>query len=179
MRSLPKQVEILCQTVDAPPRLIAHLTLVHDVAVSLIEEIKQSFPALSLYEESIYFGAATHDIGKSLHQTELIEPGNAHESAGEQLLLKLGFRKHLARFARTHAAWENGKSLTLEDLFVSLADNCWKGKRISELESLIAERIAFETGKEVWDVFILLDDILQKLAENADERLAWQSTFPA
>jgi len=179
MRPLPKQVEILCQTVAASPRLIAHLTLVHDVAVSLVEEIKQAFPALSLDEESVYFGAATHDIGKSLHQTELVEAGNAHESAGEQLLLKLGFRKRLARFARTHAAWKNDESLTLEDLFVSLADNCWKGKRISELESLIAKRIAQESGKEVWEVFILLDDILQKLAENADDRLSWQSTFPA
>ena len=179
MRSLPKQVEVLCQTIDAPPRLVAHLTLVHDVAVSLIEETKRVFPELPLDEESVFFGAATHDIGKSLHRSELVEAGNAHEADGERLLVKLGIDSKLARFARTHAAWQNDSKMTLEDLFVSLADTCWKGKRVSELETLIAERIAAETGKEVWDVFILLDDVLQRLAEGADERLAWQAQFPA
>ena len=135
MRSLPKQAEIICQKVNAPPRLVAHLTLVHDVAVSLIEEIKQFLPQLSLDEQSIFFGAATHDIGKSLHRAELSETGNAHEAEGEKLLINLGVEKHLARFARTHAAWKSGEDLTLEDLFVSLADNCWKGKRISSFPS--------------------------------------------
>ena len=177
MRSLPKKVKIICRKVNAPPRLVAHLTLVHDVAVSLVEKTKSVLPTLSLDEESIFFGAATHDIGKSLYRAELSKAGNAHESAGEELLLKLGVEKHLARFARTHAAWRNNNELTLEDLFVSLADNCWKGKRVSELETLVAELIAVETKQEVWDVFILLDDILQNLAENADERLSWQSQF--
>jgi hypothetical protein len=179
MRSLPKQIEVICKNVDAPPRLVAHLTLVHDVAVSLVEETKRVLPKISFDEESIFFGAATHDIGKSLHRAELVEAGNAHESAGEQLLLKLGVEKRLARFARTHATWKGDKDLTVEDLFVSLADNCWKGKRIYELETLVAERIASETNQEVWDVFILLDDILQKLAEGADERLSWQAQFQA
>jgi hypothetical protein len=104
--------------------------------------------------------------------------GAAHESAGEQLLLKLGIDKSLARFARTHAAWQTDNDLMMEDLFVSLADNSWKGKRLAELESLIAERIADKTGKEVWNIFMILDDVLQKLAEKADERLAWQAQFP-
>jgi len=179
MRLLPKQVESICQDVNAPPRLIAHLTLVHDVAVSLTQEIKQVFPNISIDEESIFFGAATHDIGKSLYRIELIEAGNKHESAGEQLLLKFGVEKRLARFARTHADWKDDTTLSLEDLLVSLADNCWKGKRASELETLIAERIASETKQEIWNVFISLDDILQKLAESADERLSWQAQFPA
>ena len=179
MRSLPEQVEVLCQTVDAPPQLVAHLTLVHDFAVSLVEETKRILPELSLDAESVFFGAATHDIGKSLHRSELSEAGNAHEADGEQLLLKLGVDARLARFARTHAAWRTDATLTLEDLFVSLADTCWKGKRDSELETLLAERIASETDKEVWDVFILLDDVLQKLTEGADERLSWQAQFPA
>ena len=179
MHSLPKQVEVLCQTIDAPPRLVAHLTLVHDFAVSLIQETNRILPEISLDARSVFFGAATHDIGKSLHRSELIEAGNAHEADGERLLLKLGIDANLARFARTHAAWRNDDTLTLEDLFVSLADTCWKGKRVSELETLVTERIANETGKEVWDVFILLDDVLQKLTESADERLAWQAQFPA
>lgn len=178
MRSLAEQIETLCQTVNAPPRLVAHLTLVHDVAVSLVEAINFALPKLLLDTESISFGAATHDIGKSLHRAELSEVGNAHEAAGEELLINLGVEKRLARFARTHSDWKTNENLTLEDLFVSLADNCWKGKRISALETLIAEKIAAETKQEVWDVFILLDDILENLAKNADERLSWQAQFP-
>ncbi len=178
MHSLPKQVKLICQQVDAPQRLIAHLTLVHDFAILLITEIEKVLPDLKLNSESILFGAATHDIGKSLYRSELIEAGNAHEAAGETLLLKLGIDSKLARFARTHATWRSETALTLEDLFVSLADTSWKGKRISELETLIAERIAYITAKEVWDVFILLDNILQKLTESADKRLAWQALFP-
>ena len=177
MRDLPEQVQMICKTVDAPPRLVAHLTLVHDVAVSLVEEIHLKLPKLQFDAETIFFGAATHDIGKSLHRSELIEPGSEHESDGEQLLLKLGINANLARFARTHAAWQSAEFLTIEDLFVSLADNCWKGKRILELETLIAEHVASEINEEVWNVFILLDDILQKLTEDADERLMWQSQF--
>lgn len=177
MQSLPKQIELLLISVNAPPRLIAHLTLVYDVAVQLIEKIKIVFPKLSLDEESIFFGAATHDIGKSLYRSELVETGNAHELAGEKLLLEKGIEEKFARFARTHAIWNKDESLPLEDLIVSLADNCWKGKRISELENLISEKIALETNQEVWEVFINLDDILQKLTENADERLTWQSNF--
>lgn len=177
MRSLPKQVELLLISVNAPPRLIAHLTLVHDVAVQLIEKIKVAFPNLSFDAESVYFGAATHDIGKSLYPSELSEPGNIHESAGKKLLLENGIDKKLARFAETHKTWNKDKSLTLEDLLVSLADNCWKGKRVSELESLIAEKIASETNLEVWKVFINIDDILQDITGNADERLNWQAKF--
>jgi hypothetical protein len=177
MRALPKKVELLCKTVEAPPRLIAHLTLVHDVAVQLVEEIKLKYPNLQLHEESIFFGAGTHDIGKSLFHSELSAPGSEHESAGERLLIQLGIDKSLARFTRTHAAWQNDDSLTLEDLLVSLADNCWKGKRLSELENLISERIANQLNEEVWNVYMALDDLLQKISAKADERLMWQAQF--
>lgn len=80
MRSLPKQDEVLCQSVDAPPGLVAHLTLIHDFAVSLVEETKRALPELMLDKESVFFGATTHDIGKSMHRSELSEAGNAHEA---------------------------------------------------------------------------------------------------
>lgn len=177
MHNLPEQVEKLCKTVNAPPRLIAHLTLVHDVAIQLIEAIKIKFPNLSFDEKSVLFGAATHDIGKALHLSELSGAGSEHESDGVRLLVELGINEKLARFARTHAAWRTDDSLQLEDLFVALADNCWKGKRPAELENLIAQRIADRVGKEVWDVYMTLDEELQKIAEKADDRLMWQAQF--
>lgn len=179
MRPLPKRVEEICEEVNAPPRLVAHLTLVHDVACSLVEESQKRFPALELDAESVTFGAATHDIGKALHPAELVEAGSEHEAEGERLLKRLGVAETHARFARTHAAWREDASLTLEDLFVTLADTCWKGKRVPELDEMVARRIADQLGRAEWDVYLVLDDILQKLSADADERLAWQATFAA
>ena len=76
MRPLPHRVEEICEEVNAPPRLIAHLTLVHDVACSLVEELRRRLPELKLDSESVTFGAAIHDIGKALCRAELLEPGS-------------------------------------------------------------------------------------------------------
>ena len=67
--------------------------------------------------------------------------------------------------------------MTAEDLIVALADHCWKGSRNEELESQIADRIADSLGIETWGVFLTLDDILAKLANGADKRLAFQRQF--
>jgi len=213
----------LCRAVDAPPRLIAHLTLVHDVADRLISSLHNAFPNLEMDTDSILFGAATHDIGKAIHREELTAPGKLHELRGVDLLRELGISEHRARFALTHGNWrgnfgspenpelvnlkpgnlktgnpepENSKpgnsktrdlardlkKITLEDLLVALADNCWKGKRVPDLETEVVNAISRATGKDkdkdAWLVFSILDDILQELAADADQRLAWQAQFP-
>jgi len=174
---LPEQVKAILQENSAPPRLVAHLTLVHDVAFKLVAVLQDCFPQLVLDRDSVLFGAATHDIGKALHPGELTAPGNKHELAGTALLRNLGLSNELARFARTHAAWSTDKTLALEDYLVALADTCWKGKRVAELDDLVATRIAATINKERWEVFLMLDDILQGLTGDADRRLAWQSQF--
>ena len=178
LRPLPDCAKAICQAVNAPPRLVAHLTLVHDVACQLVEEIQTAWPDLDFDGESVLLGASLHDIGKALHPNELVAHGKAHEVAGEQLLIMLGVAPHLARFARTHAAWRVDSSLMLEDLFVALADTCWKGARVSELEDLTAERIAILAKQEGWEIFFKLDNLLETLAADADQRLAWQVQFP-
>jgi hypothetical protein len=178
MRPLPKQVEEICLKDNAPPRLVAHLTLVHDVACSLVEECQARLPGLKLDAESVTFGAATHDIGKALYPAELVEAGSRHEAEGERLLRECGVEASRARFARTHAAWRTDASLSLEDLFVTLADTYWKGKRLPELDGVVAKRVAAQTAGEEWEVYLVLDDILQKIWAGADQRLAWQSKFP-
>ena len=179
MRSLPKQAQEICEKVQAPPRLVAHLTLVHDVACSLVEKFQLQLPSLELDVEAVCLGAATHDIGKALHPSELVGPGSKHEAAGERLLKGFGLPETLARFARTHAIWRDDTTLALEDLLVALADTCWKGKRLSELDEMVARRVAAQIRREQWEVYLILDDILQQLTANADERLAWQAEFPA
>jgi len=59
-----------------------------------------------------------------------------------------------------------------------VADKVWKGKRVTDLEELLVDRLADATGRERWSVFLDLDDILDEIAADADRRLAFQSTHP-
>ena len=175
-RQLPAHVRELCDRVAAPPRLTAHLTLVHDVAHELLDALLKKNPHLNLNRDAILFGAATHDLGKARHLNELSEPGTQHELAGEQLLRDLGVDALRSRFARTHGDWRN-PSNDLEDLLVALADTVWKSKRVTDLEALVSEKIAANVGESRWEVWSRLDTILERLAARADERLAWQRGF--
>ncbi|MFI6068662.1 HD domain-containing protein [Micromonospora sp. NPDC051227] len=123
------------------------------------------------------FGAATHDIGKVRHPDELSGPGSAHEAAGYELLLQHGVAESSARFARDHASWHRD-GIDVDDLLVSVADKVWKGKRITDLEELLVDRLAGVTGRERWSVFLDLDEILDRIAADADRRLAFQATHP-
>ncbi|MEV1075198.1 HD domain-containing protein [Micromonospora parva] len=127
--------------------------------------------------EAVLFGAATHDVGKVRHPEELSGPGSAHEPAGYELLLKHGVAESSARFARDHASWHRD-GIDVEDLLVSVADKVWKGKRVTDLEELLVDRLADVTGRERWSVFLDLDDILDRITADADLRLAFQATHP-
>ncbi len=177
MKPLPPSVEQLLVLSDAPPRLKAHLTLVHDAAQSLTEGIRAQWPAVRFNKEAVLFGAATHDIGKVVHPEELQGPGHAHEEAGVQLLLQFGVAEDLARFARTHGQWTE-QEVDIEDLLVALADKVWKGKRDDTLEQTITDLIATRSGEEVWKVWLQMDDLLSDLASFADERVFWQARHP-
>lgn len=172
-RDLPSHARELCQRLAAPARLIAHLTLVHDVAHELLDALQKKYPRLNIGRDAILFGAATHDLGKTRHTNELSEPGTQHEQIGEAILRELGVAPSLARFARTHGNWRD-PSNNLEDLLVSLADAVWKGKRDTELEALVSEKIGASVSEPQWDVWSRLDNILDRLAARSDDRLEWQ-----
>src|SRR5262245_48177370 len=176
---LPEDALEICRAFHSSPRLIAHLTLVHDVAGKLVEEVRRTFPNLPFDEKSVLFGAATHDIGKAAYTEELVQPGHKHEQKGSELLRASGISENLARFAYTHANWKDLPEIQVEDLLVALADHCWKGKRFSDLEEAATQLIAKQTQREPWEVFAALDNILQRLASDADKRLSWQARFPA
>ncbi|MFC8674899.1 HD domain-containing protein [Streptomyces griseorubiginosus] len=176
-RPLPDDVVHLLQSLDAPPRLAAHLRLVHDVAHELLDWLARRRPSLQVDREAVLFGAATHDIGKTAHVGELLGPGSAHEEAGRRLLLAQGVAPGLARFAATHATWIL-PDIGLEDLLVSLADKIWKNKRVPELEDLVVRRLAEASGRTVWEEFLDLDDALTAVGEAAQERLAFQTAHP-
>lgn len=174
---LPDRVVELLIELGSPPRLAAHLRAVHDVAHQLVDWMGRRYPAVPFDREAVLFGAATHDIGKTVHVSELSGPGAAHEEAGQALLLGRGISPELARFAATHASWTE-PGVGLEDLLVSLADKIWKNKRVSDLEDLVVARLAEETGRAAWEEFIALDEVLSRIGADADDRLAFQGSFP-
>ena len=173
LRPLPPVAAELLRDLAAPPRLAAHLRLVHDVAWSLTDALGRRRPALDFDTTSVLFGAATHDIGKVQHIEELSGPGSAHEPAGERLLLRYGVPGYLARFAGSHGSWD-APEVTLDDLLVTLADKVWKGARVPALE----QRVVDHLGGAPWEAFAELDDLIQGLATAADRRLAFQAAHP-
>ncbi|MEU5335087.1 HD domain-containing protein [Streptomyces asoensis] len=177
LRPLPSQVASLLDEVGAPLRLVAHLRAVHDVAARLMDWLGPHCPALTVDREAVLFGAATHDIGKTLHPEELSGPGSRHEEAGRALLLARGVGPASARFAGTHASWD-APDTAVEDLLVSLADKVWKNKRVADLEDLVVAELSRAGGRPVWQEFLDLDAFLTDLGEEAPLRLAWQSAHP-
>ncbi|MFD5416381.1 HD domain-containing protein [Streptomyces nojiriensis] len=177
LRPLPASVVDLLRSLDAPPRLAAHLRAVHDVAAELVEWLDRRHPGITVDRAAVLFGAATHDIGKTVHTAELSGPGSAHEEAGRELLSAHGFGPDLARFAGTHASW-TAPGTTLEDLLVSTADKVWKNKRLQELEDLVIAHLARATGGQHWEEYLAFDDLLTRIGDGADGRLAFQATFP-
>jgi hypothetical protein len=109
-------------------------------------------PDLAFDRVAVLFGAATYDIGKVAHPTELTGLGSAHEPAGHALLLAHDIPDRLARFAGTHGTWQ-APNRTIDDLLVSLADKIWKGQRVADLEDLLVDQIAAATGQPRWQAF--------------------------
>ncbi|MGH3376431.1 MAG: HD domain-containing protein [Actinoallomurus sp.] len=177
LRRLPDRADGLLRELDAPPRLAAHLRAVHDVAHRLLDWLGEEHPELVIDRTSVLFGAATHDIGKIIHTRELSEPGSTHEEADYQLLLDHRTDPAMARFARTHADWTT-PGIVIEDLVVSLADKIWKAKRVPDLEQMITGHLATASRRQPWEAFMVLDDFLTRLAEEADHRLAFQTRHP-
>jgi putative nucleotidyltransferase with HDIG domain len=178
LHPLPEIVSSFLDSRKAPPRLIAHLILVHDVAVQLIDFIRSQWPLIDLDAEAVLIGAAWHDIGKIKYPEELSGHGSQHEDAGLKLLLQAGIELRLARFAQTHGQWSTLPSISLEDLIVALADTCWKGKRDKPLEEQIVDILVNASRIDRWSIFLALDDKIEKLTTYANSRLAWQAKFP-
>jgi hypothetical protein len=170
---LPAEAAALVRALGAPPRLVAHLTLVHDVAARLVLAVAARWPHLALDADAVRFGAAIHDVGKALHPDELVAPGDLHEDAGRRALEAAGVAPTRARFAVTHAQWSAASPL--EDLLVALADKVWRGKRVDDLEDLVVTSLAAATGVTRWAAFSALDAILTTLTLDGDARLAWQA----
>jgi hypothetical protein len=179
MRPVPPEVVALIRAVQAPPRLAAHLIIVHDVAATLVAAVAAAWPQAQVDQRAVLIGAATHDLAKARFPEELTGPGRRHENQGPALLVEHGLPAAYARFARTHGQWAHEAEPLLEDLLVALADTIWKGKRNARLEDAMVRRLAEASGEAPWETFLKLDDILQGIADEADGRLAWELAHEA
>lgn len=178
---LLQEAEVLCQKLNAPLRLQAHLTLVFDVAVKILHQFDRVFGNLKLDQQAVLFGAATHDLGKAVYLDEIKESGKLHEMFGPDILHQHGVPLELARFAQTHAAWKNHETLptlTFEDLLVGLSDNWWKGKRPEPLERAVVQHLQDQKGGDFWLIFNQLDLIAQDITQDSNQRVLWLRQFP-
>ncbi|HKC73197.1 MAG TPA: HD domain-containing protein [Chloroflexota bacterium] len=179
LRPLPPVVVELLRGLDASPRLLAHLVLVHDVAARLLEALAETWPHLPIDAGAVLLGAATHDIGKVRVPEEVTSPGTTHAVLGQQVLEAHGFSTELARYARTHETWAEEPDVAPEDLLVALSDYLWRGKRDSALEGAVTAWIADAVSAAPWVVFLDFDDIATDLAQDAPRRLHWLAQFTA
>jgi hypothetical protein len=62
---------------------------------------------------------------------------------------------------------------------VSVADKAWKSKRVPGLEDLLVARLAQASGRDAWQEFADLDLLLEAIGDGADDRLAFQASFPS
>ncbi|WP_354641547.1 HD domain-containing protein [Kitasatospora camelliae] len=177
LRPLPVRAAELLAALDAPPRLVAHLRAVHDVAVQLLDRVAERGIGPAVDRGAVLFGAATHDIGKVRHPEELSGPGSRHEEAGRELLLAQWVRPAWARFAATHGSWHR-HGVHMEDLLVSLADKVWKNKRVADLEDLVVAELVRSGGRPAWEEFLALDEVLTAIGDRAEERLVYQASHP-
>ena len=175
LRPLPERVEDVLERLSAPPRLIAHLMLVHDGAWQLCDGVEAAWPEVRFDREAVLVGAATHDIGKLVYPEELRQAGTRHEEVGEGILLDHGFPPHQARFARTHGGPVREASMTLEDWMVMLADSTWKGARRPFVEEGLLAALVQKAAIEPWQAYTVLADLAEQISLGADERLAWHA----
>jgi hypothetical protein len=158
----------LLKSLGAPPRLIAHTGFVGEAADALIAKLQNMHAGLD--SNFVRIGVVLHDAGKIEYPNELAGPGNAHEPAGEVLLLSKGVAPDLARCCLSHARWAS-MTCSLEELVIALADTLWKGKRLTALETAVVKVVSAKMKHDYWEVFIDLDTCFENIAAAGAERL--------
>ncbi len=148
--------------------MILHVKLVGEAGELLIDQIEKF--NIQFDKEFIRLGIVFHDAGKIVYQNEIFEKGKNHETAGEKLLIENGINPKLARCCRSHGNWKS-MDCSFEELIVALSDKLWKGKRESELEKQVVNKIAEIGKKDEWDTYVEMDSCFEEIASFGDQRL--------
>jgi hypothetical protein len=145
-----------------------HVELVGEAAEILLAKFAElGFP---IRADIVRVGLVLHDAGKILHPVELDGGGNAHEPAGERLLVDRGVSAELARICISHARWAE-MPVTSEELHVALADKLWKGVRNAAIEERVVDDIVTILHRDRWATFVELDTLFEEVAATSADRL--------
>jgi len=151
----------------APARLVVHVELVAEAGEAIICELESLGAPID--KDFILSGIVLHDVGKTVHPSELDQAGELHGEAGRDLLLQEGIEARLARVCVSRSAWREAKAV--EELVIACADKLWKGKRVADLENLLVKRVSEDLQTGYWEVFTRLDDRFEAIAGSSHERL--------
>ena len=157
----------LLRRLGAPARLLVHVELVAEAGEAIISELESLGTIID--KDFIRCGILLHDVGKTVHLPELGQEGEQHGKTGRALLLEEGIEPRIAEVCVSHSAWREAK--TVEELVIACADKLWKGKRVADLEELLARRVSDELQLEFWGVFMRMDSCFEAIAGGGDERL--------
>jgi len=164
----------LLRRLGAPARLLRHVELVAEAGRAIIPELDSL--GAQIDKDFILSGIVLHDVGKTVHLSELAKEGEMHGETGRDLLLREGIEPRLASVCVSHISWREAK--TVEELVIACADKLWKGKRVADLEELLVMRIDEELQLGYWEIFTRLDSCFEAIADSCDERLE-RSRSPA
>lgn len=85
LRPLPIAAAELLDSADAPPRLVAHLRAVHDVAGHILEWIETRSLDLGISPEAVLFGAATRTSARPCTPRSCLHPVHSTKSHADAL----------------------------------------------------------------------------------------------
>ncbi len=158
----------LLQALGAPPHLRRHVELVGEAAEDLLAKMRKLRVVVD--ENFFRIGVVLHDIGKIRFPAEMFGSGAEHETEGERMLLEVGIDSNIAKVCLSHARWKD-MDCTLEELMIALSDTLWKGVRNPELEEAVIAESARRVSQDKWDLFVILDDMFERIADRGHERL--------
>jgi putative nucleotidyltransferase with HDIG domain len=162
-----EQALALLRRYGAARRLLLHVELVGEAGDELISVLERL--GAEIDTDFIRSGIVLHDIGKTIHHSELEQDGESHRETGRDLLRREGVEPGLADVCMSHSAWSQAE--TVEELVIACSDKLWKGSRVADLEEALVQRLAADLGLDYWAVSTAMDRCFEAIADRADERM--------
>lgn len=116
---------------------VDHIRAVARIAMSLVDDFAKNFPEASIDRDIVLAGAIIHDVGKAFEfdpvnlkrwkddPSRAGEPSLRHSVFGAHVCLAVGLPEELAHIALGHSREGQHIGLSVECMFVRIADHSW------------------------------------------------------
>jgi putative nucleotidyltransferase with HDIG domain len=116
---------------------VDHIRAVARISTSLADDFKKNFPEVVIDRDIVLAGAIIHDVGKAFEfdpvnldrwtadPSQAGQPSLRHSVFGAHVCLAVGLPEELAHIALGHSREGQHIGLSLECMFVRLADHSW------------------------------------------------------